>query len=100
MALDRDTVRQIAFLARIKVPEEALEGLADELSNILGWIEQLNEVDTQGVEPMTSVADLTLPEREDIVTDGNYPERVLANAPEADDGFFHHLFHAQHRVEM
>ncbi len=88
MALDRDTVRQIAFLARIKVPEEALEGLADELSNILGWIEQLNEVDTQGVEPMTSVADLTLPEREDIVTDGNYPERVLANAPEADDGFF------------
>ena len=88
MALDRDTVRQIAFLARIKVPEEALDGLAAELSNILGWIEQLNEVDTDGVEPMTSVADLTLPERKDVVTDGNYPERILANAPEADDGFF------------
>ncbi|MEX2452175.1 MAG: Asp-tRNA(Asn)/Glu-tRNA(Gln) amidotransferase subunit GatC [Rhodospirillales bacterium] len=88
MALDQETVRRIAYLARIRVPEESLDGLAGELSGILGWIEQLNEVDTTGVEPLASVAEVTLPRREDIVSDGNYPERVLANAPESDDGFF------------
>ena len=88
MALDQETVRRIAYLARIRVSEESLDGLAGELSDILGWIEQLNEVDTTGVEPLASVAEVTLPRREDIVSDGNYPERVLANAPESDDGFF------------
>ncbi len=88
MALDRETVRRIAYLARIRVPEEALDGLAGELSGILGWIEQLNEVDTTGIEPLASVAAVTLPRRQDVVSDGNYPERVLANAPETEDGFF------------
>ena len=88
MALDQETVRRIAYLARIQVPEDALNGLAGELSNILGWIEQLNEVDTEGVEPMTSVVAMDAPKREDKINDGNYPDRVLANAPEADDGYF------------
>ena len=82
MSLDKDAVRKIAFLARIRVPPEALDGLAGELSNIIGWVEQLNEVETEGVEPMTSVADMTLPKREDVVSDGDCPDDVLANAPE------------------
>jgi aspartyl-tRNA(Asn)/glutamyl-tRNA(Gln) amidotransferase subunit C len=88
MALDRETVQRIAHLARIRVPEEALDGLAGELSNIMGWIEQLEEVDTAGVEPMTSVVAMDAPKRDDVVSDGNYPERVLANAPAADDEYF------------
>ena len=88
MALDKATVRTIAFLARIKVPEEDLEHLAGEMSNILGWVEQLGEVDTSGVEPMTSGAEMTLPEREDSVTDGDARDQVLANAPEPEDGFY------------
>ena len=88
MPLDRSTVRNIAFLARIKVPDEDLERLAGELSNIIGWVEQLAEVDTEGVEPMTSVVEMTLPQRPDVVTDGAYLERVLANAPEPVSGYF------------
>ena len=88
MALDRETVQRIAHLARIRVPEEALDGLAGELSNTMGWIEQLEEVDTAGVEPMTSVVAMDAPKRDDVVSDGNYPERVLANAPAADDEYF------------
>lgn len=88
MSLDRTAVRAIAELARIEVPEEELDHLAGELSNILVFIEQLAEVDTDGVLPMTSVADLTLPMRADEVTDGGYAAAVLANAPEAEDGFF------------
>ncbi|MBC8339928.1 MAG: Asp-tRNA(Asn)/Glu-tRNA(Gln) amidotransferase subunit GatC [Alphaproteobacteria bacterium] len=88
MSLDKDTVRKIAFLARIRVPEDALEPLAGELSNILGWVEQLSEVDTDGVEPMTSVADLSWPRRQDVVNDGGDAHAVLANAtePEAAPG--------------
>ncbi|MFN3075421.1 MAG: Asp-tRNA(Asn)/Glu-tRNA(Gln) amidotransferase subunit GatC [Alphaproteobacteria bacterium] len=88
MSLDKATVRNIAFLARIELPEEAIEPLVGELSSILGWIEQLQEVDTNGVEPMTSVAAMSLPWRDDVVADGNISGRVLANAPEAEDGFF------------
>lgn len=88
MALDKDTVQRIARLARIKVPETELESLAGELDNILGWIEQLNEVDTADVAPMTSVVEMDLPRRDDLVTDGGYPEKVLANAPNADRGYF------------
>ena len=88
MALDKDTVRTIAALARIRVAEDELDHLAGELSNIIGWVEQLGEVDTDGVEPMTSVADLTLPRREDAVTDGRYPDRVLVNAPEREGDFY------------
>lgn len=81
MALDKTTVARIARLARIKVPDSELEPLAGELSSIMTWIEQLNEVDTGAVEPMTSVADLSLPRRADHVTDGGMAGRVLANAP-------------------
>jgi aspartyl-tRNA(Asn)/glutamyl-tRNA(Gln) amidotransferase subunit C len=88
MALDKATVARIATLARIKLPEAEQEHLAGELSAILSWIEQLNEVDTTGVEPMSSVAAVTLPMREDEVTDGNCRDKVLANAPETVNGFF------------
>jgi len=88
MPLDRSTVENIAFLARIKVPEAELDHLAGELSHILGWVEQLAEVDTENVQPMTSVVEMTLPERDDVVNDGNDAERVLANAPERADGFY------------
>ncbi len=88
MPLDKATVKTIAFLARIKVPEDDLDHLAGELSNILGWVEQLGEVDTSGVKPMTSVAEMTLPERDDSVTEGDAPDQVLANAPEPESGFY------------
>ena len=88
MSLDKTTVRNIAFLARIKVPDEELEALAGELSGIIGWVEQLNEVDTEGVEPIASVAEMSLYKRKDVVSDGDYPERVLANAPDREDGFY------------
>ena len=81
MSLDKDTVARIARLARLKVPDEELAPLAGELSGILAWIEQLNEVDTRDVAPMASVSDVTLPLREDKVTDGGIAARVLANAP-------------------
>lgn len=88
MALDRETVRNIAFLARVRVEEDALEPLAKELSGILGWVEQLAKVATEGIAPMTSVAAMTLPQRADAVSDGNCRTAILANAPEAEDGFF------------
>ena len=88
MSIDAATVRRVAHLARIKEPEERLEPLARELSAILGWIEQLNEVDTDGVEPMTSVVAAKLPMREDVVTDGGDPGVVLSIAPSEADGFF------------
>ena len=88
MSLDKSAVAHIATLARIKVPESDLESLAGELSNILGWIEQLNEVDTTGVEPMTSVVRMDLARRPDVVTDGNCRDTILANAPEAAQGYF------------
>ncbi len=88
MALDKETVARVARLARIHVDEDQLELLAGELSNILGWIEQLREVDTERTEPMTSVAEMTLAMRDDLVTDGGDPERVLKNAPERVDDFY------------
>ena len=88
MALDKATVARIATLARIKVPEGELSHLAGELSQILSWIEQLNEVDTSGVEPMSGGAAMRLPMREDVVTDGDRRDQILANAPETAHGFF------------
>jgi aspartyl-tRNA(Asn)/glutamyl-tRNA(Gln) amidotransferase subunit C len=88
VSLDEKTVARIARLARIAVPDDELAPLADELSHILKWIEQLNEVDTDGVPPMTSVAAMKLAWREDRVTDGGQPEDILANAPERQDGYF------------
>jgi aspartyl-tRNA(Asn)/glutamyl-tRNA(Gln) amidotransferase subunit C len=88
MAIDAKTARRVAHLARIEVSEADLPGLAAELSSILGFMEQLREVDVEGVEPMTSVTPMRLPWREDVVTAGGEPERVLANAPDARNGFF------------
>jgi len=88
MALDTETVRRIAHLARVRVPEADLEPLAGELSNILTWVEQLNEVDTDGVPPMTSVVAMTLPMRDDVVSDGGKQDDILQNAPAAAPGFF------------
>ena len=88
MSLDTDTVRNIAVLARIKIAEEKLSPLADELNNIMGWVEQLSEVDTDGVKPMTSVAEMTMPSRDDVISDGNYEDRILANAPDGVPPYF------------
>lgn len=88
MAIDAATVRKVARLARIAEPEEKLEALARELTGIMTWIEQLNEVDTDGVEPMTSAVAATLPMREDVVTEGGDATKVLANAPKTVDGFY------------
>ena len=87
MSIDRDTAARVAKLARIKVEEDALPALAEEFNNILGFIEQLNEVDVEGVEPMTSVTPQRLKRREDVVTDGNQQAKVLKNAPDALEGF-------------
>ena len=86
--MDSETVKRIAHLARINVAEEELEQLADELGAIIGWVEQLDEVDTSGVEPMTSVVEATLPKRPDEVTDGGIRDDVLANAPDPEKGFY------------
>ncbi|WP_397401136.1 Asp-tRNA(Asn)/Glu-tRNA(Gln) amidotransferase subunit GatC [Phenylobacterium sp.] len=88
MAIDAATVRKVARLARIAEPEERLEPLARELSGILDWIEQLAEVNTDGVEPMTTSVAMKLPLRDDVVTDRGDPARVLSNAPKSDKGFF------------
>lgn len=88
MAIDAATVRRVAKLARIAEPEARLEPLARELSSILDWIEQLNEVDVEGVEPMTSAVAVKLPLRDDVVADGGDAAVVLSNAPKSADGFF------------
>ena len=88
MALDKATVARIATLARIRLSEAELEPLAQELSQILTWVEQLGEIDTAGVAPMTSVAALQLPMRRDRVTDGDCRDDILGNAPRAEKGFF------------
>jgi len=83
-----DTARKVAHLARIRVAEDKLPALADELSAILTFMEQLNEVDVTGIEPMTSVTPMRLKRRADGVTDGNRQDQVLLNAPDAREGFF------------
>ena len=88
MAVDKATVAHIATLARIRLSEEELEPLANELSHILTWVDQLNEVDTSGVAPMASAAAASLPMRIDAVTDGGCREAILGNAPRASRGFF------------
>ncbi len=88
MSVDAATVRHIAKLARIAVTEEEVAALAPELNNILGWVEQLQEVDVAGVEPMVAVIPNRLRLRADEVTDGGISEDVLANAPVAEHGFF------------
>lgn len=88
MSIDIETARKVAHLARIRVDEDRLPALAQEFSTILDFIEQLNEVDVDGVEPMVSVTPMRLKRRQDGVTDGGYPDKILSNAPDAREGFF------------
>lgn len=88
MSVDADTVRRIGRLARIRVTEDEVAAYEGELNAILGFVEQLGEVDVEGVEPMTSVAPMQLRRREDAVTDGGYAEKIVANAPLSEDNFF------------
>ena len=88
MTVDKSTVTRIASLARIRVREEEKEPMARELQGILTWIEQLNEVRTDDIQPLTSVVETQLPQRQDVVSDGGYAEAVLANAPKQAAGFY------------
>ncbi len=88
MSIDEGTAARVAKLARIRVEPEALPALAAEFNTILGFIEQLGEVDVEGVEPMTGVTPMRLKRRPDVITEGGYPEAVLANAPLSREGFF------------
>jgi aspartyl-tRNA(Asn)/glutamyl-tRNA(Gln) amidotransferase subunit C len=88
MSVDADTVRRIAHLARIAVAEEEVEHLRNELNAILAFVEQLSEVNVDGVEPMTSVTPMTMKKRADLVTDGGIPEDIVRNAPATEDNYF------------
>jgi aspartyl-tRNA(Asn)/glutamyl-tRNA(Gln) amidotransferase subunit C len=88
MQVDEATVRRIARLARIRITDEEAASLQGELSGILAWVEQLGEVDTTGVPPMTRVADMKLKQRTDVVTDGEKADDIVANAPMTEDHFF------------
>jgi len=88
MAIDVATVKKVASLSRLRESDERLQSLAGELNGILGWIEQLNEVDVTGVEPMTTAIEMPQPMREDVVTDGDKVTQIVANAPKTVDGFF------------
>jgi aspartyl-tRNA(Asn)/glutamyl-tRNA(Gln) amidotransferase subunit C len=88
MQVDEATVRRIARLARIKITDAEAKGLVKELSGILNWVEQLDEVDTQTVEPMTRVVPIELKKREDVVTDGEIADDVVQNAPMVEDHYF------------
>ncbi|MDA0997319.1 MAG: Asp-tRNA(Asn)/Glu-tRNA(Gln) amidotransferase subunit GatC [Proteobacteria bacterium] len=88
MPLSKDDVQKIAFLARIRVPEERLDAIAGELNGIIGWVEQLAEVETGDVEPMTSVVAMPAPLRDDVVTDGAIADKVTANAPDPIGPFY------------
>ena len=88
MSVDARTVRRIAHLAHIAVDEDEIEHLGNELNSILAFVEQLSEVNVEGVEPMTSVTPMTMRKRLDVVTDGGVPEDIVKNAPMSEDNFF------------
>ncbi len=88
MSLSKEDVKKVAGLARIHMEDEQLEKMAPQLSKIIGFVEQLGEVDTDNVEPLANVVDITLNLREDKITDGNCADKVLANAPESTQGYF------------
>jgi aspartyl-tRNA(Asn)/glutamyl-tRNA(Gln) amidotransferase subunit C len=88
MSVDAATVKRIGRLARIRVEDDEVEKYQGEINAILGFVEQLDEVNVDGVEPMTSVTPMQLRRREDVVTDGGYPERIVKNAPLTEDNFF------------
>ncbi|CCZ21509.1 aspartyl/glutamyl-tRNA(Asn/Gln) amidotransferase subunit C [Acetobacter sp. CAG:977] len=89
MSIDKEAVKRLANLSRLRIPEENLDDMVGEITKIIGWVEQLQDVNTDGVAPMNSVVeDMKLPEREDVITDGNIRDQILANAPEEMDGYF------------
>ena len=88
MSVDATTVKRIGQLARIRIEEKDVAGLKGELNTILGFVEQLNEVDVEGVEPMNAVLPMALRRRDDAITDGDQPEKIVANAPLQEDNFF------------
>lgn len=88
MSVDLDTVKRVAHLARIAVTDSDAKRMTGELNVILGFVEQLNEVDVEGVEPMTSVIPMVMKKRRDVVTDGGKADDIVANAPMSEDGFF------------
>lgn len=88
MSVDLDTVKRVAKLARIALPDADAPRMQGELNTILGFVEQLGEVDVEGVEPMTSVVETTMKKRDDVVTEGDKAEDIVANAPMTEDGFF------------
>ncbi len=88
MAIDKETVKKVAFLSRLKIDDDKIEAAEQEFNKILSWIEQLNEVDTDNVEPLVSVNDSHISCRDDKVTEGNQAAAVLANAPQAEYGYF------------
>jgi aspartyl-tRNA(Asn)/glutamyl-tRNA(Gln) amidotransferase subunit C len=88
MSVDAATVKRIGRLARIRVEEHEVETYREELNAMLGFVEQLDEVDVSGVEPMTSVTPMQLRRRDDVISDGGYPERIVKNAPLSEDNFF------------
>ena len=88
MSVDKATVKRIARLARLRLEEERVEPMMHELNNILAWVEQLEEVNVEGVAPLTSVVEQKLKMRDDVVTDGGYPADLMKNAPSAEDNFF------------
>jgi aspartyl-tRNA(Asn)/glutamyl-tRNA(Gln) amidotransferase subunit C len=88
MSVDLATVKRVAHLARIKVGDDEVAKLADELNSILGFVEQLGELDVADVAPMTSVTPMVMRMRDDVVSDGNYPDKIVANAPLTEDHYF------------
>ena len=88
MSLSRDDVKKVAGLSRLRMTDEQLDKMAPEINNILGFIEQLSEVNTDNVEPLANVARSNLPLRDDVVNDGDCVDKILANAPEAEEGYF------------
>ncbi len=88
MSITKETVKKLGRLARLHIEEQDLEAKAEEVNGIMGWIEQLGELNTDGVEPLTGVSDMALKQRKDEVTDGNIQTQVLANAPETSQGYY------------
>ena len=89
MAIDKDMVKRLGILSSLRIPEENADEMVAELTKILGWVDQLKDVDTDGVAPMNSVVeDMKLPERQDVVTQGGIQQELLANAPDQTDGYF------------
>ena len=88
MIIDKETAKRIARLARIQISDESLDEVAEELTKILSFMEQLNTADVEGVKPMTSVTPMEIELRQDVVSDGNYRDKILKNAPQQREGFF------------